>query len=160
MQLRQSRNADIDAIVALNAAVVAVTSPMDAARCAELLALPGAHVTVEAEGEVVGFALVMRHDAPYENANFQWFSKRLRQFFYVDRIVIGEAGRGQGLGNRVYETVMAHAQDGGALALCAEMDIDPPNTQSLRFHAKQGFVAMGTRVLDSGKAVSMQTRFF
>ena len=148
--------ADAAAVVALNATVVAVTSPMDAARHAELLALSAFAEVAEHDGEIVGFILPMAEGTAYNNGNFAWFSERLRRFVYIDRVVVAAATRGQGLGEAFYRRLSIRARDHGALWLAAEIDSDPPNPGSLAFHRRNGFVAVGERRLDSGKAVSMQ----
>lgn len=154
--LRPATPNDTHAIVALNAAVVEVTSPMDHARAEALMAIADHCLVAEAEGQVVGFVLAMQTGAAYENANFAWFSARLNNFVYVDRIVIGEAGRGQGLGARLYERVIQQSQ--GCLMMAAEMDLDPPNEASLAFHRARGFLQIGTRTYETGKTVSMQIK--
>lgn len=149
---------DIPTLVALNAEVVDVTSPMDTAKCAGLLALADGTLVAEDQGEVIGFVLAMYQGAGYQNDNFQWFTDRLNNFVYVDRIVIGAAGRGQGLGTQLYDALAQQAMARGALVMAAEMDIEPPNETSLAFHAARGFVALGTRTYDTGKTVSMQVK--
>lgn len=156
--LRPATRADTARIVALNEAVVAVTSPMDDARCHHLLALADPCVVAEQDGAVIGFVLAMQSGAAYANDNFTWFSARLSSFVYIDRIVISEAGRGLGLGTRLYDHVSEIATAKGRLVMAAEMDLDPPNEGSLRFHKRHGFVALGSRVLVSGKTVSMQIK--
>jgi len=158
MIFRPPLPADIPAFVALNAGVVDVTSPMDAARCAGLLALAEGTLVAEEAGEVVGFVLAMYQGAGYQNDNFQWFTDRLNNFVYVDRIVIGAAGRGKGLGTKLYGALAEQAQAKGALVMAAEMDIEPPNETSLAFHKARGFVPLGTRTYESGKVVSMQVK--
>lgn len=148
--------ADAAAVVALNATVVAVTSPMDEARFAELLALSAFAEVAERDGEVLGFILPIAEGAAYANGNFAWFSERLRRFVYIDRVVVAAATRGQGLGEQLYRRLAVQARDHGALWLAAEIDSDPPNPGSLAFHQRNGFAAVGERRLDSGKAVSMQ----
>lgn len=149
---------DTKAIVALNEAVVAVTSPMDDARFQELLDLSDFCIVAEDKGTVVGFVLAMQNGAAYANANFEWFSDRLNKFVYIDRIVIGEGGRGKGLGKQLYDQVSAAAKGNGRLVIAAEMDLVPPNEGSLSFHKKRGFVEIGERTYDTGKVVSMQIK--
>ena len=158
MILRNVRPDDTAAIVALNSAVVAVTSPMDAARFCALLDVSAFCTVVESAGAVIGFILAMQHGAAYDNANFQWFSARLNHFAYIDRVVIGQAARGLGLGRRLYDHLAQAAQQQGSLVMAAEMDLVPANPGSIAFHARYGFVELGQRTLDSGKIVSMQIR--
>lgn len=153
--IRQATLQDTPAIVALNAAVVAVTSPMDDQGFAALLAISAFCDVVQQDDQVIGFVLAMREGAAYENGNFQWFADRIRRFVYIDRIVIGAQGRGLGLGTRLYDHVADAARREGCLIMAAEMDLIPPNPGSLSFHARRGFVQLGTRNLPN-KTVSMQ----
>ena len=156
--LRPAIAADTDAIVALNLAVVAVTSPMDAARFQALHAVCSFCTVAERDGRVVGFLLAMQNGAAYDNGNFAWFSQRLNRFVYIDRIVLGEAARGHGLGTRLYDHLATQARHSGSLMMAAEMDLMPANPGSIAFHRNYGFVEIGTRQLDSGKIVSMQIK--
>ncbi len=158
ISLRDATLEDAPAIVALNEAVVAVTSPMDTGRFEELLGLSSHCVVAERDGAVIGFVLAMRQGAAYANGNFDWFAARLNNFVYVDRIVIAKEGRGHGLGGRLYREVAEAARPDGCLVMAAEMDLEPPNAPSLKFHASHGFVELGVRRLESGKLVSMQVK--
>ena len=149
---------DTAAIVALNAAVVAVTSPMDAAGFRSLVTLSALCDVAQRHGEVLGFVLAMQDGAAYANGNFQWFADRLTRFIYIDRIVIGGQARGLGLGTMLYDHTTDQALRRGSLTMAAEMDLVPANPGSLAFHRKRGFVELGTRTLDSGKIVSMQIK--
>lgn len=156
--LRPATLHDTTAIVALNTAVVAVTSPMDDARFQALLAIASCCTVVERSDRVIGFILAMQDGAAYENGNFQWFADRLKRFVYIDRIVMGEGARGLGLGRMLYDHLAAAAQRQGRLIMAAEMDLVPANPGSIAFHRQYGFVELGTRRLDSGKIVSMQVK--
>ncbi len=149
---------DAAAIVALNAAVVAVTSPMDHAGFRALVEISAFCDVAQQHGEVLGFVLAMQDGAAYANGNYQWFADRLTRFIYIDRIVIGDRARGLGLGTRLYDHAADQALRRGSLVMAAEMDLVPANPGSLHFHKKRGFVELGTRTLDSGKTVSMQIK--
>ncbi|SLN62036.1 Acetyltransferase (GNAT) family protein [Roseovarius albus] len=156
IQLRDARLEDTATIVALNEAVVAVTSPMDDARFHHLFELCDYCVVAEKDGAVIGFVMAMKKGAPYDNGNFNWFDQRLDHFLYIDRIVISEAGRGHGVGGLLYTHVAEAAKATGSYVMAAEMDLEPPNVGSLKFHERYGFVKLGARDLESGKVVSMQ----
>ena len=158
ISLRDAKPEDIPSIVTLNKEIVAVTSPMDSDRFEELWRLSSHCVVAEKDGAVIGFVLAMQKGAAYENGNYNWFSDRLNNFVYVDRIVVSKEGRGLGVGSRLYHHVAEAAKDDGCLVMSAEMDLVPPNEQSLRFHEKDGFVELGSRELESGKIVSMQIK--
>ncbi len=149
---------DAEPVRSLNQANVAVTSPMDAARFEQLLRISQLSWVVEHEGRVVAFLIGMTDGADYDNGNYRWFAERLKRFVYIDRVVVSDACRGQGIGRLLYAELFGWAEQTGQLAVCAEIDIEPPNEGSLRFHHHAGFVQVGTRELESGKRVSMQLR--
>jgi predicted GNAT superfamily acetyltransferase len=158
ISLRDATHEDIPTIVTLNEEVVAVTSPMDAGRFKELWELSSHCIVAEKDGAVIGFVLAMQKGAAYENGNYNWFSDRLSNFVYIDRIVVSKAGQGHGLGGKLYHHVAEAAKKDGCLVMSAEIDLVPPNEQSLKFHEKDGFVKLGARGLESGKLVSMQIK--
>jgi len=154
--IRDMTLADSARVVALNDSVVHVTSVMDTTRFSELFGLSNLKLVAELHGEVAAFAMAMSEGKPYENNNYRWFSERLQSFLYIDRIVVSDACRGHGIGSQFYLRMFDAARQTGVLNVCAEMDLEPPNAASLRFHEKSGFVEIGTRTLESGKIVSMQ----
>lgn len=155
--LRDAVAGDVDAIVALNAADVAHTSAMDAARLRDLDALAAYHRVATVDGEVAGFLLAMAEDSGYANDNFGWFAARWRGFVYVDRIVVDGRHRGLGLGSRLYADLFAFARARGAARIACEYNVTPPNEPSRRFHDRFGFHEVGRQWLDGGaKQVSLQ----
>lgn len=158
MKIRSANPNDASQIAELNEVFVAVTSPMDAHRFLELFDLCSYCLVADDGERLLGFVIAMRNEAPYDNGNYQWFETRVRNMVYVDRIVLAADVRGQGLGHQLYDELSTMALADGCKVMTAEMDIEPPNTHSLHFHSKRGFVEHGQRVLDGGKRVSMQCR--
>ena len=157
MKIRSANPTDASQIAELNEVFVAVTSPMDARRFLELFDLCSYCLVVDDGERLLGFVIAMRNEAPYDNGNYQWFETRLRDMVYVDRIVLAEDARGQGLGHQLYDELSAMALADGCKVMTAEMDIDPPNAHSVHFHRMLGFAEIGQRTLDIGKRVSMQS---
>ena len=91
-----------------------------------------------------GFLIALDERADYPNPNFDWFRTRYAQFVYVDRVVVDEARRGQGLARRLYEDLFRTTDR--ALVVC-EVNIMPPNPVSDAFHANLGFSAVGSALL-------------
>ena len=155
--IRDACTDDFPAIVALNAAEVMHTSPMDAVRLAGLHALASHHRVASVDGRVAAFVLAMRHDCAYRNDNFEWFSARFGAFVYVDRIVVGNAYRGLRLGTRLYADLFDEARRYGVGTIACEYNIVPPNEPSRRFHDAFGFREAGRQWLGNAtKQVSMQ----
>lgn len=158
IDLRAATLGDTQAIVSLNEKSVVATSAMDDAAFATLFALGSLVVVAEREHKVIGFAMGFTDGVDLDGPNYQWFSAHLKRFFYIDRIVIDESCRGSGLGQKIYAHVGDWARQHELLWLAAEMNLDPPNLGSLRFHKRQGFLEIGTQRLASGKLVSMQVK--
>lgn len=103
-----------------------------------------------------GCALLLSfdQDAGYDSPNFLWFRDRFDRFVYVDRVVVSQQARGRGLARRLYETLFAQARAAGHDRVVCEINADPPNPASDAFHARLGFVAVGTGSINGGtKAV-------
>ena len=150
---------DFPAIVALNAESVDFTSPMDAARLAHLHAQSAYHRVALVDGQVQAFLLCLRERADYDSPNYQWFERHYDRFLYVDRIVVGAAARGLGLGIQLYADLFAFAVESGTTRVTCEFDLDPPNPVSEQFHRRHGFREVGRQWLGGGKKqVSLQVR--
>ncbi len=146
MLTRPITEADIAQLVRLNEASVPAVSPADAdaiARLIELSALALAVVDDDEPATVLAFCLLMTPGVDYSSENYRWFSERGTDFLYVDRIVVGEGFRDRGIGKLLYEAVFAAAAGQGRAEVTCEVNVDPPNPGSLRFHARLGFVEVG-----------------
>jgi predicted GNAT superfamily acetyltransferase len=109
-------------------------------------------------GENEAFCIALDQSAAYHNPNFDWFRGRLRRFVYIDRVVVADRARGRGLARAMYRALSAAAKEAGHTIVCCEVNIDPPNLASDRFHARFGFSEVGRAVLaDRGKTVSYLT---
>jgi uncharacterized protein len=157
--LRDATDADFPAILALNAEAVRFTSPLDEVHLRALHAQAAYHRVFETDGAAVAFLLALREGADYDSPNYRWFAQRYDEFLYVDRIVVGDAWQGRGLGALLYEDLFAFAQRCGVAQVTCEFDLTPPNPASAGFHARFGFNEVGTQWLAGGKKqVSLQAR--
>jgi uncharacterized protein len=155
--IRTAAPGDFETICALNLAEVQHTSAMNLARLVELNALSCYHKVASVGGSVSAFLLAMCNGAPYENANFEWFSKKYARFIYVDRVVVAAASRGLRLGSLLYEDMFRYARSTSIPLVTCEYNIDPPNEPSRLFHEKFGFKEQGTQWVANGtKRVSLQ----
>jgi hypothetical protein len=86
-----------------------------------------------------GFILVMDEKTDYDSPNFLWFKENVKEFYYIDRIVIDKKFRGQGFGKLLYEYLFSQVTK----SITAEVAIIPKNSGSLIFHDKLGFKRIG-----------------
>ena len=144
-------------ILRLNEINVAVLAPLDLEQLKRLGGMAELFWVVEMDGKVAAFLIALREGQAYESVNYRWFAAHYERFLYVDRIVVAEGARKAGVGKALYEGVLAHAGNIGAPVVTAEIDIEPENAPSLRFHGSFGFREVGQqRVADGKKAVSLQ----
>lgn len=156
--LRPVADADLDALVALNAASVPAVSAADDAHMRRLVSGASPAWVVERDGELTAFVLLFRPGADYESPNYRWFSERYPDFLYVDRVVVAASERGGGLGTALYDAVADEAVRVGAPVVAAEVNLDPPNPGSSRFHRRCGFEQVGTQRLGESYEVEMLVR--
>ena len=130
---------DEQQVLALNAACVPEVGPMDAAKLALLAEWSPFLRVVETDDQIVAFLVGLTEAAPYESPNFAWFVERHPAFAYVDRVAVDEDHRGAGWGPALYREFEAWAKEAGKPILCAEVNTEPPNPRSLRFHDLFGF---------------------
>jgi predicted GNAT superfamily acetyltransferase len=148
---------DFETICELNLSEVQHTSAMDMSKLAELNALSCYHKVACLDGVVSGFLLALCNGSPYENANYQWFSRKYARFIYIDRVVVSPAARGLRLGTILYEDIFRHARSNAIPLVTCEYNIVPPNEPSRLFHDKFGFKEQGTQWLaNDTKQVSLQ----
>ena len=148
--------ADYPHILALNAEFVRFLSPLTPTRLSELHKAAELALVVERAGVASAFLLAFRDGAAYDSVNYRWFEERYPSFLYIDRVVIAAALQGQGAGSMLYEHVFAHARKTALPWVTCEIDHEPPNPASARFHARFGFREVGQQPVPGGKRVSLQ----
>jgi predicted GNAT superfamily acetyltransferase len=145
-ELRPLRDADVPDVLALNHANVQMLAPMDEEHLRRLRSLADRFDVLESDGAFAGFVVTVSRDTAYDSDNFAWFHDRHRDgtdFYYLDRVVLDQRFRRQGLGGFVYDEIEAAAAPHGRL--CLEVNLVPRNDPSLAFHASRGFVEVGQR---------------
>ena len=108
------------------------------------------------EEEMLGFVICLPPRTAYGSLNYAWFNERFDSFIYVDRIAVLEAHRDKGVGTKLYDRVVAHSQENN-IPIAAEVNLEPPNPGSMRFHHRFGFEEVGT-LHHKKKSVTMLLR--
>ena len=159
MLLRDARVTDFADVLRLNAESVHFLSALDLQRLTWLHSMAVYHRVVETHGRVEAFLLGFREGCAYDSPNYTWFAARYPQFLYIDRIVVGSSLQSQGVGRLLYQDLMQFAHDAGVRTITCEIDQDPPNEVSRRFHEAFGFAEVGSQVVGvSRKRVSLQVK--
>lgn len=137
--IRSYTSADADGVLALNAACVPEVGPLDNEKLTKFADWAHYFKVVDVDGRISGFLIGLTEQAPYESLNFGWFAERYPSFAYVDRVAVSETDRGAGWGPALYRDFEQWAKDNQRPMLCAEVNTQPPNPRSLRFHEIFGF---------------------
>lgn len=139
---------DAEALLALNNAHAPHVTIIDAAELHVLLD-QAYHVGVRGGGRDA-FVIALDQDAVYGSPNFQWFKARMPRFVYVDRIVVAEGARKKRLGRDLYEELFARSAAAGHTVVGCEVNLEPPNPISDRFHGALGFEEIGRAAILGG----------
>ena len=155
-KLRRIQPADHADVLALNQANVVKLAPMDEARLHQLDGWADRFDVIDVDGEFGGFVVTFAPGSAYDSENYRWFAERHgRSFYYLDRIVLADSHRRQGLGTFVYDELEHVARRYGRLAL--EVNLVPRNDGSLAFHDRRGYVEVG-RLGDAAHLVSLMEK--
>ena len=156
--IRGAEQGDCARIIQINDGEVHQTSAMDLPQLQALAALACYHKVATVRDCVAAFLIALRKHTSYDNDNYKWFSSRLDDFIYVDRIVVATEYAGLKIGTLLYEDLFAYARLCGVRNITCEFNIVPPNPASAAFHRKFGFRELGRQwVANHTKWVSLQS---
>lgn len=153
LRLRPFQPGDSALLLQLNHDAVHLLAPLTAPDLQRIAAQDGQVLMLESAGVSQGFLIFYTDGSDYTSPNYRWFSRALQQFLYIDRIVIAPQYRGRGLGQACYAQLQQLARTRQLTWLAAEIDIEPANPDSLRFHQQQGFTELGRQSVQGGKKI-------
>lgn len=153
--IRAATSAEFPHVLAMNAEWEQVTSPLDSTALERLHAEAVYHRIAECDGVPAAFLLAFAPGAAYASPNYRWFNARSADFCYIDRVVVDGRFQRRGLGHALYDDVAAFAHERGIARLTCEVDAEPLNAASDAFHARRGFVEIGTQWIGA-KRVSLR----
>jgi uncharacterized protein len=145
MQILPATGDRFAAILDLNEAFVEVLAPLSRERLEMLDSLASFHRVAVDGDDVAGFVLAFGSDTRHDSVNFRWFAARYPSFLYVDRVVVSSQRQGTGVGRLLYQDLFAFALHQGYQQVTCEIDADPPNPRSDRFHEAFGFREVGSQ---------------
>ena len=135
--------ADLDWLLALNNAAVPHVNLLDQDALADILAKAAYARCSLQDGKPVGALIALWPGQPYASTYYRWFSQHHAGFLYIDRVMIDGAIRKGGHGRRLYTDIEDFARGEGAGAIACEVNSEPPNPVSMRFHEALGFRPVG-----------------
>lgn len=142
LAIRDVREHELDAVLAINNAAGRTILPMDNAQLRYFFEHADYFRVAEIDGHLAGFLIAMREGGDYASANYRWFCEHFPQFVYVDRIVIASAYHRHGLGRVFYCDVNSYAEVRVPLLAC-EVFLEPRDDVIVLFHGTYGFQEVG-----------------
>lgn len=157
-EIRRAALDDHEAILAINAQGVPGVSELGAAKLARLAAAADPLLVAVRDGSIAAYLIAFRPDAAYAGTCFQWFREHHPRSLYIDQVAVGSDWRRSGVASELYAALEVAARERGLDALTCEVNIDPPNPQSMAFHGVRGFQEVATLDVPDGRRVSLQVR--
>lgn len=158
IELRDAQSDDYREILQLNTEAVPNVNLIDADKLRELHEQAAALVVAQekSSGRIAGFLLVITDGADYDSLNYQYFSANYSSFAYVDRIVVSPDHQRKGIGKLFYKYLFDLAAD---RPTTCEVNVEPPNEQSMAFHGQLGFTSVEEQATEGGtKRVALLVR--
>jgi len=153
--VRSAREQEIPWICKVNNAATPAVNRLSLEDMTRLHRLSARLRIAEIDGEAVGFLLAITADSSYQSPNYRWFRSHYDQFVYIDRVVIARGYRRLGVGRVLYADIESFTELTAPLLTC-EINLNPPNPGSHRFHVAYGFHEVGQQDTEGGaKTVSL-----
>ena len=146
--IRHLTATDLDALVRLNNEADPAVNALPREGLAELLGWAVHPLAVDDDGGLAAFVVALGPGLPYRSENYGFFSSRFDDFVYVDRVVVAPRARRRGLASCLYQAV---ADASAAPVMLCEVNLSPPNPESLAFHASLGFTEIGRQHTTGGQ---------
>lgn len=155
MQIRAPKEGEAEILRALNNTAVPHVNDLSPAAFAALADMACYIRVAEIDGQVAGLILTIGEGQEYQSQNYRWFSANCKDFVYIDRVIVAEEFRGRGIAKAFYNDI-AEFSAASAKWIACEVNINPPNPESVAFHSKFGFYEVGQQDTENGtKRVSV-----
>jgi predicted GNAT superfamily acetyltransferase len=135
--IRDMTHQDFDSIVDLNQNALEGVGPLDNESLSLLVKMSDQALVVDhGDGDIAGFVITLPPGAEYDSSRYRWFEDKLvDNYVYLDRIVVSDDHRREGVASRLYDQVE------GELPIALE--VYDTNDVSLAFHESRGFEEVG-----------------
>ena len=156
-KIQPSTKLDLSRILELNKAAIPAVNLLNEVEIRNLFSQAAYFHSLWLNQQVIGFLIALGPGANYNSPNYRWFELRYDQFLYVDRIVIDPIHQGLGYGRMFYDNLREFTGQKFPRITC-EVNLQPKNATSLRFHQRYGFRQVGVQETEGGaKQVSLMT---
>ena len=156
--LRDAKHSDIDKIVQINKSAIPAVNYVSYNEFEWFLKRKLYFKIAEnSHGAISGFLLVLPSGLDYKSLNYKWFSGRYKKFAYIDRIVIMDEFKKNGIGKSLYLDLEKNIREYELIA--CEFNIEPPNPISKKFHESLNYENVGYQLTENEtKKVSLMIK--
>jgi predicted GNAT superfamily acetyltransferase len=156
MHTQQLTQSDVESIWLINEQGLPGTGKVTLQEISYLLELSTFSLGVFSNDELLGFVICLSPGTDYGSLNYAWFNTKYDEFIYVDRIAVSTGYRDRGIGSLLYKEVVSYSNQ-YSIPIVAEVNLNPPNPGSMRFHERFQFEEIG--ILEhEDKSVTMLLR--
>lgn len=156
MNIRPAETEDLSNILGLNNSAVPHVNRLTEDDLHYFLTVAECFLVAEFTNQISGFLILLSPGLTYNSDNYKFFNSRYDDFRYVDRIVIRDTERGNGIGKKLYKTIFEKFED---CIITCEVNIKPPNPISMSFHKKLEFREIDRQKTEEGtKEVALMMR--
>lgn len=156
MQARHLSKEDVVFAWEINEQGLPGTGKVTVEEVSRLIEISNISLGVYEQEQLVGFVICLSPNVDYSSLNYAWFNEKFDNFLYVDRIAVSKDHRNKGVGSYIYQKLIEISQQKN-VPITAEVNLEPPNPGSMRFHHRFDFVEVGT-LHHNEKSVTMLMR--
>jgi uncharacterized protein len=158
--VRPGRAADAAQVLAINAAGTPGVTPLSPQELDDIGGAAALYLITAIGDQIGAYVIGLASDAAYDGDEFRWFrAQYAERFLYIDQVAVAEDWRGRGVGSLLYRELEVRTRDcGGIPRIVCELNLDPPNLGSARFHDHHGYTQVGTLVTSDGRFVSLRCK--
>jgi hypothetical protein len=149
LTIRNVRNDDHDAALALNESVIPHVNSIDLDKMAWFAEFADYFRIAELDGIMTGLLVGFRPGSTYESRFYQWFCDNYADFAYIDRVAVAPHARRSGVARQLYMDFEKHFAQ-AVPALACEVNVLPRNTASMSFHRRLGFEQVEHAIIEPG----------
>jgi hypothetical protein len=155
VRIRDAVAADRAAIVAANRAGQPGVTALSDAVIDDCFARATLFRVAEDAGEVCAYLIALAPGFVEIGDEYAWFSARGSDFLYVDQIAVATRAHRRGIARALYADVEREARARGLVRITCDVNLRPPNPESLAFHAAAGFREVGRIEVSDGRFAAL-----
>lgn len=147
---------DLPQLLRVNASSRPNVAMLDLEELDRLLMLEAVVLIADCMGAFAGYLIAFSDQAPYDGEEFRYCQMHIQlPFFYIDQVAVSPDYRLLGAARTLYNAAFVHPALSSSLVQCCEVNIDPPNPESMAFHTSMGFERLTSLRVQDGRTVAL-----